>query len=117
MFMIAGTSKKLPIATIDPMTTSATCGKWSLGCNLPNEEKKTPSRAALNSTRELPSNPVKMVSSRIREELTGGFFLENLGYRSPYGFSFDKEMRAQGEARTIVSVSRNYTVAEIGRAS
>jgi outer membrane receptor protein involved in Fe transport len=51
------------------------------------------------------------ISSRVREELTGAFFLENLGYRSPYGFSFDKEMRAQGEARTIVSVSRNYTVA------
>jgi outer membrane cobalamin receptor len=51
------------------------------------------------------------LSSRVREELTGSFFLENLGYRSPYGFSFDKEMRAQGEARTIVSVSRTYTVA------
>jgi len=51
------------------------------------------------------------ISSRVREELTGGFFLENLGYASPYGWSFDKEMRAQGEARTIVSLSANDTVA------
>ena len=51
------------------------------------------------------------LSNRVREELTGGFFLENLGYASPYGFSFDKEMRAQGEARTIVSLSRNDTLA------
>jgi outer membrane cobalamin receptor len=51
------------------------------------------------------------LSNRVREELTGAFFLENLGYDSPYGFSFDQEMRAQCEARTIVSVSRNYTVA------
>jgi outer membrane cobalamin receptor len=51
------------------------------------------------------------LSSRVREELTGAFFLENLGYASPYGFSFDQEMRAQGEARTIVSLSRNDTLA------
>jgi outer membrane cobalamin receptor len=51
------------------------------------------------------------LSNRVREELTGSFFLENMGYSSPYGFSFDKEMRAQGEARTIVSVSRNDTLA------
>jgi outer membrane cobalamin receptor len=51
------------------------------------------------------------LSNRVREELTGSFFLENLGYASPYGFSFDQEMRAQGEARTIVSLSRNDTLA------
>ncbi|HMD71070.1 MAG TPA: TonB-dependent receptor [Bryobacteraceae bacterium] len=51
------------------------------------------------------------LSNRVREELAGSFFLENLGYASPYGFSFDREMRAQGEARTIVSVSRNDTLA------
>ncbi len=51
------------------------------------------------------------LSNRVREELTGSFFLENMGYTSPYGFSFDKEMRAQGEARTIFSVSRNDTLA------
>jgi outer membrane receptor protein involved in Fe transport len=51
------------------------------------------------------------LSNRVREELTGSFFLENLGYASPYGFSFDKEMRAQGEARTIVSLAANDTLA------
>lgn len=51
------------------------------------------------------------ISPRVRQELFGGFFLENSGYLSPYGFSFDKEIRGQGEARTIVSVSRHYTAA------
>jgi outer membrane cobalamin receptor len=51
------------------------------------------------------------LSNRVRQEMTGSFFLENMGYSSPYGFSFDKEMRAQGEARTIFSVSRNDTLA------
>jgi outer membrane receptor protein involved in Fe transport len=48
---------------------------------------------------------------RVREELFGTFFLNNNGYQSPYGFSFNRDLRAQGEARTIVSVTRHYTVA------
>ena len=51
------------------------------------------------------------LSSRVREELFGSFFLDNNGFTSPYGFSFDKDLRGQGEARTIVSVSSHYTVA------
>ena len=51
------------------------------------------------------------LSPRIHQELFGSFFLENSGYTSPYGFSFDKEIRGQGEARTLVSVSRHYTAA------
>ncbi|HEV2447560.1 MAG TPA: TonB-dependent receptor, partial [Candidatus Sulfopaludibacter sp.] len=51
------------------------------------------------------------ISDRVRQELFGGFFLENSGYTSPYGFSFDKEIRGQGESRTLISVSRRYTVA------
>ena len=51
------------------------------------------------------------LSSRIRQEFIGGFFLENSGFNSPFGFSFDKEIRGQVEERTIVSVARFYTVA------
>ncbi|MGD0771266.1 MAG: TonB-dependent receptor [Candidatus Solibacter sp.] len=49
------------------------------------------------------------LSPRLREELFGSFFLYNSGYVSPYGFSFGKDLRGQGEARTIVSVSRHDT--------
>jgi outer membrane receptor protein involved in Fe transport len=48
---------------------------------------------------------------RVREDLFGTFFLNNNGYQSPYGFSFNRDLRARGEARTIVSVTRHYTVA------
>jgi outer membrane receptor protein involved in Fe transport len=51
------------------------------------------------------------ISSRVREELFGTFFLNNNGYKSPYGFSYNKDLRAQGESRTIVSVTRHYVVA------
>ena len=47
----------------------------------------------------------------MREELFGSFFLENSGYTSPYGFSYDKELRGQGETRTVVSVTRHYVAA------
>ena len=45
------------------------------------------------------------LSPRLREELFGSFFLYNSGFVSPYGFSFNKDLRGQGEARTIVSLS------------
>jgi outer membrane receptor protein involved in Fe transport len=51
------------------------------------------------------------LSDRVHQELFGGFFLENSGYTSPFGFSYDKEIRGQGEERTIVNVSRHYTAA------
>jgi outer membrane receptor protein involved in Fe transport len=51
------------------------------------------------------------LSGRVREEIFGSFFLENSGYTSPYGFSYDKELRGQGEARTVVSVTRHYVAA------
>ena len=51
------------------------------------------------------------ISGRVRLELFGSFFLENSGYTSPYGFSYDKELRGQGEARTVVSVTRHYLAA------
>ena len=45
----------------------------------------------------------------MRQELFGSFFLYNSGFHSQYGFSFNKDLRGQGEARTIVSVSRHDT--------
>lgn len=51
------------------------------------------------------------LSGRVREDLTGSFFLDNSGFTSPYGFSFNKDMRGQGESRTIVSLTRWYTAA------
>ena len=42
---------------------------------------------------------------RVRQEFFGSFFLYNNGFRSPYGFSFNKDLRGQGEARTVVRVS------------
>ena len=49
------------------------------------------------------------LSPRVRQELFGSFFLYNSGFQSQYGFSFNKDLRGQGEARTIVSVSRHDT--------
>ncbi len=49
------------------------------------------------------------ISARVRTELFGSFFLANNGYVSKYGFSYNKDLRGQGESRTIVSVSRHDT--------
>lgn len=51
------------------------------------------------------------LSSRVREELLGSFNLNNSGFTSPYGFSYDNYLRGQGEARTVVSVTRHYLAA------
>ncbi len=50
-------------------------------------------------------------NDRVRQEFFGDFFLYNNGYASPYGFSYNKDMREQGESRTVVSVSSHYTTA------
>ncbi len=51
------------------------------------------------------------LSERVREEVFGSFFVDNSNYASPYGGSFNKDMRWQGESRTVVSVTRHYTAA------
>jgi outer membrane receptor protein involved in Fe transport len=51
------------------------------------------------------------LTGRVREELTGSFFQNVSGFTSPYGFSYEKDWRGQGEIRTIVSVLKNYTMA------
>ncbi len=50
------------------------------------------------------------LNSRVRGELFGGFFLDNSFYASPYGNSFSKDLRGQAEARTVISVAKNWTM-------
>jgi outer membrane cobalamin receptor len=45
------------------------------------------------------------LSSRVRQELSGAFFLNNNGFISPYGFTLNKDLRANGESRTVVSIT------------
>jgi outer membrane receptor protein involved in Fe transport len=51
------------------------------------------------------------VSPRFRQETFASFFLENSGYTSPYGFSYEKDLRGQFETRSIVSVAPWYMAA------
>jgi outer membrane cobalamin receptor len=51
------------------------------------------------------------LSDRVRLELSGAFFLNNSGFISPYGYSFEKDLRGQLEARAIVKIARFYTMA------
>jgi outer membrane receptor protein involved in Fe transport len=51
------------------------------------------------------------ISPRFRQETFASFFLENSGYSSPYGFSYEKDLRGQFETRSIVSVAPWYTAA------
>src|SRR5205823_5897471 len=50
-------------------------------------------------------------TSRFRHEVTGTMFLDNSGFRSKFGFSFNKDLRYGFEDRSVVSVTRNYAVA------
>ncbi len=51
------------------------------------------------------------LSSRVREEITGSFFQDLSGFASPFGFAYEKDRRAGGEARTIANLARHYTLA------
>jgi len=51
------------------------------------------------------------LSPRFRQETFASFFLENSGYGSPYGWSFEKDLRGQFETRSVVSVTPWYTAA------
>jgi outer membrane receptor protein involved in Fe transport len=48
---------------------------------------------------------------RIRQEFNVGFFQNLNGYHSPYGDSFNKDLRVQGESRTTLSLSPSDTLA------
>src|SRR5207253_962474 len=50
---------------------------------------------------------------RVRQELFGSCFLYNSGFSSPFGVSFNQDIRGQGEARTVVRGSR-HDVASFG---
>jgi outer membrane receptor protein involved in Fe transport len=51
------------------------------------------------------------VSPSFRQETLASFFLDNNGYSSPYGFSFNKDLRGQFETRGIASIKPWYTAA------
>jgi outer membrane receptor protein involved in Fe transport len=51
------------------------------------------------------------ISPRFRQETFASFFLNNSGFASPYGFSFNKDLRGQFETRSVVSVTPWYTAA------
>jgi hypothetical protein len=50
-------------------------------------------------------------SPRFRQETFASFFLDNSGYTSPYGFSYEKDLRGQFETRSIISIAPWYTAA------
>ncbi|MGH9718681.1 MAG: TonB-dependent receptor [Bryobacteraceae bacterium] len=50
-------------------------------------------------------------SPRLRQELTGSFFLNNNAYTSRFGGSFNKDLRGAAEARTTFHVNDRYTAA------
>jgi outer membrane receptor protein involved in Fe transport len=64
---------------------------------------------AKNNFSEYGAHYAADLSPRVRQELFGSFFQENSGFNSQFGFSFNKDVRGQGEARTIVGVSRHDT--------
>jgi outer membrane cobalamin receptor len=50
-------------------------------------------------------------ADKLRLEVLSGFFLNNNEYVSPYGFSFNKDLRLTGEARGTWAVNRHWTLA------
>ena len=71
----------------------------------------TVSRSKNNSSDYLAHYQADLFSGRIKEDLFASFFLNNNGYTSPYGFSFNKDLRGQAEWRMTASVKPWYTVA------
>ena len=70
----------------------------------------TVSRSKNNSSDYLAHYEIDF-SGRVHQDIHGAFFLNNNGYNSQYGFSFNKDLRGEGESRTVVSVARWYTAA------
>ncbi|MGA2275531.1 MAG: TonB-dependent receptor [Bryobacteraceae bacterium] len=71
----------------------------------------TISRSKNNFSDYLAHYQADLFSGRIKEDLVASFFLNNNGYTSPYGFSFNKDLRGQAEWRMTTSVKPWYTVA------
>lgn len=47
----------------------------------------------------------------VRQEFFGSFFLNNSPYISPYGYSYNKDIRGQAEERTSWNVAKYWTMA------
>ncbi len=71
----------------------------------------TVSRSKNNFSDYLAHYQADLFSGRVREDLFASFFLNNNGYTSPYGFSFNKDLRGQAEWRTTASLKPWYTMA------
>jgi outer membrane cobalamin receptor len=71
----------------------------------------TVSRSKNNFSDYLVHYQADLFSGKIKEDLFASFFLNNNGYTSPYGFSFNKDLRGQAEWRMTSSVTPWYTVA------
>jgi outer membrane cobalamin receptor len=50
------------------------------------------------------------LTAKLRGELFGGFFLGNDFYISPYGNSFNKDIRGQAEARVVAALTKYWTM-------
>lgn len=64
-----------------------------------------------NNVSEYHFNYQADLTARLRGELFGGFFLDNNFYASPYGNSFNKDIRGQGEGRLTSSINPWWTMA------
>jgi outer membrane cobalamin receptor len=73
------------------------------GFDLISREKNNTSTWGLHYQNELSDN--------LRFDLFSGFFLDNSLYRSPYGDSFNKDIRGYGEARGTYSFGSYVTLA------
>ncbi len=51
------------------------------------------------------------LSDKLRLELITGFFLNNSGYVSQYGWSFNKDIRAHADARATWAILKQWTMA------
>lgn len=51
------------------------------------------------------------ITDHFRQDIFGGFFLDNALYISPYGPSFNKDIRGYAEARETASIARFWTLA------
>jgi len=51
------------------------------------------------------------ITGRFRQDIFGGFFLDNSLFISPFGNSFNKDIRGHAEARETVNIARFWTLA------
>jgi outer membrane cobalamin receptor len=51
------------------------------------------------------------ITDRFRQDVIGGFFLDNSLFVSPFGDSFNKDIRGYAEARETVNIARFWTMA------